>query len=153
LILLVSTSDILELLTTSTASTDYYIVYSDFTTSTYDGGVSAGNITTATTTTILSAPASSTRRQVKYISIRNRGSIDQTVTIKYDVSGTEQYLTGDIILSPNEKLEYNDGTGFVVKHSDGHTRVPIKITNVDFDFTLTSSKTGSAAEAALSQMT
>jgi hypothetical protein len=45
-------------------------------------------------------------------------------------------------------LEYNDGTGFVVKHSDGHTRVPIKITNVDFDFTLTSSKTGSAAEAA-----
>jgi hypothetical protein len=124
MILLVTTSDIIELLTTSTASTDYCISYVDFTSTTYDAGISTGNISSATTTTILSAPASSTRRQVKFITIRNKSTTaSQTITIKYDVSGTERYLTTDLILQPGFTLEYIDGQGFTVKGAQGRQLV------------------------------
>ena len=88
MILLNSTSDILQLSTSSTASTDYYVAYTDITTTTFTPGVSAGNISSATDTTILSSPGASTTRQVKFLTLRNKGTSTNVVVLKYDVSGT-----------------------------------------------------------------
>jgi hypothetical protein len=123
MILLTATSETLELLTTATTSTDYYIAYVDVTTTTFTPAQSNGNIATATTTTILSAPAASTQRQVKFISIRNRSTVaSQTITLKHDTSGTERYITSDITIGAGETLEYNDGTGFIVRNRNGQPK-------------------------------
>lgn len=123
MIILDSTSDILELLSTAAVSTDYYISYVDITTTAYTPGVSDGNISTATTTTILAAPASSTQRQVKYISITNRSTTTaQGVTVKYDVSGTERYLTPSVTLGAGETYQYTNEGGWQVLDRNGRVK-------------------------------
>lgn len=123
MILLTNTTEILELLTSEATSTDYYISFVDSTSSAFTPGQSNGNIASATTTTILAAPASSTTRQVKFISIRNRSTTaSQTVTIKHDTSGTERYVTADVTLAAGETLEYNDGSGFIVRNKSGQPK-------------------------------
>lgn len=148
MILLTNTTEILELLTTSTASTDYYVAWVDHTSSAFTPGQSNGNIASATTTTILSAPASSTQRQVKFLSLRNRStSASQTVTIKHDTSGTERYITSDITLSPGESLEYNDGIGFITKNKNGQVKSESTTTVGYTGFPLNLYKVGTASEA------
>lgn len=149
MIVLDATTEILELTTSAAVSTDYYVAWADITSTTLVIGESDGNVNTATTTTIVAAPAASTQRQVKYISIRNRSSTSsQTVTVKFDVSGTERYLTGDITLAAGEVFQYNCDTGWVVKDRAGRD----KVQNVDVvgytGFPLEIYKVGTAAEAA-----
>ncbi len=123
MILLTNTTEILELLTSAATSTDYYVAYADITTTAFTPGQSNGNIASATTTTILSAPAASTQRQVKFLSIRNRSTTaSQTITIKHDTSGTERYITADVTLGAGETLEYNDGSGFIVRNKTGQPK-------------------------------
>lgn len=147
MILLNSTSDILQLSTSSTASTDYYVAYTDITTTTFTPGVSAGNISSATDTTILSSPGASTTRQVKFLTLRNKGTSTNVVVLKYDVSGTEQEITADISLAAGEVLEYNDGTGFIIRARDGSPKqidtTTIGYTGIPFEFY----KIGTASEA------
>lgn len=113
MILLTSTSHILELLTGAAGSVDYEVDYVDITTSTFTPGHLEGNITTATTTTIVSAPASSTQRQIQSITLINKSSsAEQTVTVKFDVSGTERYLTPTITLSPGQSYIYMSDRGW-----------------------------------------
>lgn len=124
MIVLDGTTDILELLTTAAVSTDYYVAYADLTSTTFVAGQSDGNVASATTTTILSAPAASTQRQVKYVSIRNRSALSsQTVTVKHDVGGTERYLTADVSLGPGEVLQYTSDGGWVVCDKSGRQKI------------------------------
>lgn len=122
-ILLTATTETLELTTSSTASTDYLVSYVDITSSTFTPGSSQGNITTATTTTILSAPAASTYRQVKTISVRNKGTASQTVILKKDVSGTEYFLTGNVALAPGETLVADDNGSYSVYGVGGNLKI------------------------------
>ncbi|MBA4259168.1 MAG: hypothetical protein C0446_08385 [Chitinophaga sp.] len=120
MIILDATTKILEVLSTAAVSLDYYVSYVDITTSAFTPGVSDGNISTATTTTILAAPASSTQRQVKHISLTNRSTTTaQGVTVKYDVSGVERYLTPSITLNPGESYQYSSDTGWQVFDKNG----------------------------------
>ncbi len=114
MILLKATTETLELLTSSTADVDYSISYADITTTTFSPSTSEGKIVTATTTTVLSAPAASTQRQIKLITIANRhASTSNNVTIKKDISGTEYYLTPTITLLAGESMQYMDGQGWI----------------------------------------
>lgn len=70
----------LEVTTTAAVSVDFEVSYADITTTTFVAGESNGNIVTATTIDIVTAPAASTQRQVKYIGLRNRGTATQSVT-------------------------------------------------------------------------
>lgn len=119
MIILDSTTKTLEVTTSSTSSTDYYISYADITSSTFTAGDVNGNISTATTTTVLSAPAASTQRQVKFISIVNKGSAAQSITVKIDISGTERVLTPTIILAAGESYSYSQDTGWTVVNKNG----------------------------------
>lgn len=114
MILLTATTHALELETSDTASTDWTVSYLDITASTevIAPGSGQGNVSSATTTTIASAPGSGVTRQIKHLSVTNKdGSATQTVTIKKDVSGTE-YRVFVATLKAGEALEFVDGRGF-----------------------------------------
>lgn len=73
--------------------------------------ISAGNITTITTTNIVGAAGSDFRR-LKSLVIRNRdASTSQTVAIGVVGSGTVYYVTPDVALATGQTLHYHwDGT-------------------------------------------
>jgi hypothetical protein len=120
MILLKATTETLTLTTSTIADIDYSISYADITTSTFSPSTSEGKIITATTTTVLTAPAASTQRQVKLISITNRhASTTNTVVISKVVSGTSYYLTPVATLLAGESMQYMDGQGWIFYTSTG----------------------------------
>lgn len=149
MILLTGTTQTLELTTSSVASTDVYVAYVDITTTTFVAGQQNANITTPTTTTILAAPAASTQRQVKFISVRNKATTGtQTITLIHDTASTERSLTAAITLAAGEVLEYNDGTGFIVRNASGQVKQTATDTIGTTGLALELLKIGTATEAA-----
>jgi len=147
-VLLTATTEIIELTTSTTASTDYTVSYVDHTSSTFTPGSTQGNITTATTTTILSAPAASTQRQVKLITVRNKGTASQTVILKKDISGTEYFLTGTITLNVNDTLILDSNGEYSVKNASGATRTQATDFSGYTGFPIYFFKVGATSEAA-----
>ena len=107
-IILETTSETLELATSSTAGIDYQINFVDLVLSTGGTpGALEGKITSATTTTVVSAPASSTYRLIKVISFKNIGTASNIITVKKDISGTE-YQLFYTSLGQSEMLTYSE---------------------------------------------
>lgn len=139
-ILLTNTTYTLEATTATGADIDYRVVYFDETSS--GAGIttaSVGKITTAATTTILSAPASSTTRTINSITLSNIDATENTVTIKIDVSGTEYNETPAYTIKAGESLYYNDLLGWYVSNS---------LTSTVTGMTRSFGKTGTASDAA-----
>jgi hypothetical protein len=118
MILLTATTHALELQTSSSSSTDWTCSYVDMDASATTPGSDQGNVASATTTTIAAAPAASTQRQIKHITIRNKNTAAQTVTVKKDVSGTE-YTVFTATLASGEGAEYTDGKGWTCFDGQG----------------------------------
>jgi hypothetical protein len=116
MIILKDTNSSLQLISTGGVNgLNYSIDWVDITASSFTPGSTEGNITTATTTTVLAAPAASTQRQVKRISVTNTNlSVTQTVRFVKDISGTDTVLTAIYSLAPNESVNYEDGSGWSV---------------------------------------
>lgn len=118
-VILDATTKSLELVTTTTAGIDYVVNYADHTSSAFTPGSSIGKITTATTTTILAAPGSSTQRQVKGITLRNiSATTSNTVTLQVDVSATNHEIykrvlaAGESIdIDANSQVRVYDASG------------------------------------------
>ena len=111
-----NTTHSLELETSVAGSIHYQCGFTDITAS----GVSnpsdnQGVITTATTTSIISAPAASTTRKVQYINIYNNGA-SNIVKIKKDISGTE-YIICSVSLAIGETLRIINDTVSVLDPS------------------------------------
>lgn len=123
MILLTTNAQTLELVTSSASSTDYHVSWTDITTTTFTPGSTQGNIASATTTTILAAPASSTQRQVKMITVANKGTLSLTVTLQKDVSATDYEILCSATLGLDESLQYIEKTGFVLIDAVGNSRV------------------------------
>lgn len=139
-ILLTNTTYTLEATTSSTSGIDYRVVYFDETSS--GAGLSTasvGKITTATTTSILSAPAASTTRTINTITLSNIGAADNTVTVKVDVSGTEYNETPAYTIKPGETLYYNDLLGWYMSDA-----LNDEVSGMSVPF----GKTGTASDAA-----
>ncbi len=118
-----TTSKIFELTTSSTADTDYFVSWVDMTTSAFTPGASQGTINTAGTTVLVAAPAASTQRGIKTVSVFNRhASTAQTVTVKIDVSGTE-YSLFKATLMAGESLQWSDGNEWCVYDATGDKKV------------------------------
>ena len=117
-----ATTETLEVTTSAAVSTDYSVSYLDNASGTMTPGSSHGNINTATTTTVLSAPGASTQRAVTAVTLCNVGSAAQTVVLKHDTTGTER-VVGRATLAANEcVICANDGT-CRVRTSSGAERV------------------------------
>jgi hypothetical protein len=114
---LVNVSSKLQLTTSTTADIDVHVSYIDRSSTT--GVVGAANnkntaIVTATTTDICLAPAASTERNIKCITIRNKhASTSNSVAVKHTDGTTTVELFGEIITAGGE-LTWTEGAGWQI---------------------------------------
>lgn len=121
-IVLEASTDALELITSTTASLDYNCSWTDSTTSAFTPGKSAGNIASATTTTIVAAPASATQRNILNCTFRNAStSTANALTLQRDVSGTNRTMFS-ASLAPGETLQLTQDGEFQVLSASGALR-------------------------------
>lgn len=79
------------------------------------------SIGSATTTTIVSSPASGTQRNVKFLSVNNSSGSNCSVTVQHFDGTTTADVFGPITLQPGFTLQYNsDGRGFVLYDNLGN---------------------------------
>lgn len=110
--LLADTNDSLELVTTAAVALDVCAKWIDRSGTTDTPGKSLSAITTATTTTIVAAPAASTFRNIIELTARNKGAAAQGATLRFNDNGTT-YELFSCILQPSETLAYKEGAWFV----------------------------------------
>lgn len=125
MLLLTATTHTIELVTSGSATIEYLVGYSDFTTApAFVHGSGQGSVASATDTTIVGAPAASTSRRIKLIYLRNaHASASNTVTLQKDVSGTEYRFTPDTTLAAGESLMWDESTGLKVFDASGRLKV------------------------------
>lgn len=112
LINLVLTTDKLQLITSAAVTVDVHASFMDLNAGTVTPGKQNTAITTATTTDIVAAPASSTVRNVKLLLIRNKHATTPVdVTVVFDANGTD-YELHKVTLRAGETLEFSEGVGF-----------------------------------------
>lgn len=121
MLLLPTTSDSLELVTSAAVAVDYVAAWADHTSSGVAASAGTGQVSTATTTTIVAAPGASTQRQIRGLTVRNAGSADVTVTVQAKPSGTARTIVKAAI-QPGETLAYSDGRGWYSLDSAGRER-------------------------------
>jgi hypothetical protein len=109
---LAASTDAVEILTSAAATIDVHASFLDLSGTTVTPGKQATAITTATTTTVVSAPAASTWRNIKTLNIRNKhASLSCDVTVQIDISGTNYELVKQT-LRAGETLQYIEGVGW-----------------------------------------
>jgi len=85
----------------------------DITTTTYLPGRTLVNTNNTTDVDLVGAPLSSTQRVVDRLSVYNKDTVLQNVTVKFDANGTEKILwKGDI--ATGGVLQYENGVGFTL---------------------------------------
>ena len=124
-----NTTHTLELTTTVAGNIHYQVGYTDITTASVTNPTdNVGIITTATTTTILSAPASSTTRRVQYLNVYNNG-VTNVITLKKDISSVDNILikvtlqSGETLRIVNDKVETLDPSGRVKLQNQSDTDI------------------------------
>lgn len=105
-------TDALELVTSSAASTDYTVAWTNVqATALTTPGTGAGNIASATTTTIIAAPSASNWRYLRTLTVRNASTTtSNTITVQVDRSAANRTVYS-ATLAPSEVLTY-DETGW-----------------------------------------
>jgi hypothetical protein len=84
-----------------TTNPDFVAAYADNTGSSFTEAVNDGALNGTADVTVVAAPAAATRRIIKDISICNRDTRNNTITVKYDNNGTERIIAS-VTLGPNE---------------------------------------------------
>lgn len=114
MLLLVSTTDKIQLTTSAAATVDVVASIQDKTTST--GNITSASqrtaITTATTTDVVAAPASGVERNIVELTVRNKHASTATdVTVILDANATD-YEICKFTLNAGDTLEYIEGVGW-----------------------------------------
>jgi len=114
--MLFASTDKLQLVTSAAASIDVIVSWVDLLTNgsgTPALGRTLTAITTATTTDIMVAPAASTHRNVKEMTIKNKhATLACDVTPLFNLSATQYEAFPKWTLLPGELMEYIEGVGF-----------------------------------------
>jgi len=122
MIILAPTTDSLEIVTSAAVSLDYQISYAEHTSTGVTANQTAGNISTATTTTVISTSGSGVTRQVRGINIVNTTNFSVvTVTIQIDASGTNTVIY-KCMLNAGESINFTDGRGWHTLSDHGRSR-------------------------------
>jgi hypothetical protein len=114
MLLLTSTSDQLQIVTSAAAAVNVHTTWVDTVTS--SGVVTPGRnntaISTATTTSVAGSPTASHQRNVKTLHVRNADSTnDSDVTVQHS-DGTNVVQLFKTTLKPGDSIEYTDQGGF-----------------------------------------
>lgn len=119
MLLLTSTSDKIQVVTTTTAPLEVHATYVDNNAGTITPDRDNTEITTATTTDVVGSPASGVQRNVQTLLIRNaHASTSNVVTIRH-TDGTTAVDVFSVTLAAGETIQYLDGVGFQVLASTG----------------------------------
>lgn len=100
--------------------------YVDFAAGTFDmtGAASnPGQTNSTTAVTLIAAPGANTRRQLKYLSVRNADTVSTQLWIQLNDNGTLREIWKGT-LAVDDTLVYLDGQGFYVLNSSGQIKVP-----------------------------
>lgn len=116
MLLLLATTDKLQLVSSSAANLDVVASIQDKTTST--GAIGSASqrtaIAAATTTDIVAAPSSGIERNIVEFTVRNKhASLSNDVTVVLDANGTD-YEIYKVTLAAGEVLQYIEGIGYFV---------------------------------------
>src|SRR5262245_31309612 len=115
MLLLTTTTDKLQLVTDAAATVDVHVSWVDRDTASPNAqavGRTNTAITTAATTDILAAPASTACRNAKKINVRNKSATTSVnVTVLFNQNATLFELFQSLLL-PGEHLTYEEGAGF-----------------------------------------
>lgn len=122
-IFLADTDDTLRVVTASGVSTIHmYAAWADITTTALTPGASDAQVTTATTTVIVAAPAASTYRQIKGLSIRNsHASSSNAITVEFYDGATATELIKYTLLA-GETLQWGEDENFRVIDASGQVK-------------------------------
>lgn len=139
-------SETLRIVTTTTSTIHYSISYVDYDASSATPSDTGGIITTATTTTALSAPGASIARQVKAFRINNVGTAANTVTVeKFNgVTATTNY---SVTVQPGEDIEMGTDGHWASHDTNGALKVAVPVYGGIDGIQLSTYKVGAASEA------
>lgn len=122
MILLTTTSDKIQVVTTTTANVDVHASWVDLSGTTVTPGKTNTRITTATTTDVVAAPAASTTRNVKTIHVsNNHASASNTVSLQLN-DGAALVLES-VTLAAGERMGYVEGVGMRVFDTTGREKI------------------------------
>lgn len=112
MLIMTATTDKIQVITDVTNTVDVHASWMDYNGTTVTPGRTNTAITTATTTDIVAAPASSTQRNVKTIHIRNKHATSAvTITVQFNQNAT-LFELHKLVLNAGDALEYIEGVGF-----------------------------------------
>jgi hypothetical protein len=117
--ILLKSTDSLRLVTSGTADVDVVAFFGDLLSGAVTPGNQAAAITSATTTTIVSSPASSTYRTIRFLAIRNHhATTSNTVTVQF-YNGSTAYEIHEVTLAAGELLSYDEANGWQYINAQG----------------------------------
>lgn len=124
MLLLTSTSDLIQVVTDAAVAVDVHASWLDFADAgDRTPGCTNTAITTAATTTVVGSPAASTQRNVKRLTVRNKdSSASCNVTVRHTDGATavELFKTA---LGPGQSLAFGE-EGFQVFSKLGYVKTP-----------------------------
>lgn len=105
MLILASTSDLVRVVTDATADVEVHASWADLASGTVTPGrTNTASITTATTTTVVASPASSTQRNVNHLNIRNNHASTSVGVVVDHTDGTNAETLVKATLLPGEAL-------------------------------------------------
>lgn len=117
---LAPTSDIIRVVTGGTQAIHVRVAYTDLNGTTVTAGDPANQvISTATTTTVVAAPAASTQRSVKYLSLRNTDASAADLLTIQSFDGTTSCELLKVSLPAQYTLIYEDILGWYILDGNG----------------------------------
>jgi hypothetical protein len=120
MIILKATTETLQITTSTAAAIDYSVSYVDITTTSIAPSTNEGKVSSATSTSILAAPATLTQRQIKLITVSNHDpSLFCAIVVQKSISGTLYNMTPTLTLLVGETMQYMDGDGWLYYSASG----------------------------------
>lgn len=121
MLILSSTNDKLQLVTSAAQNIDFQAAYLDLSASAQTPGRSNSAINLAATTDVVTPPSASTCRIVKQITAVNKGGAQDNLTIQH----TDGNITVELVkfgLFPGDQLQYTDRSSFTVFDPTGRDK-------------------------------
>lgn len=120
MIVLPSTSDIIRITASSTNAISIAVEYVDHTSSAYTPGRQLTALAAATLTTICAAPAASTQRNIKFMSLCAKGGANTIILETFDGTTAAQLIGGSTFaMAAGDTLQFVDCDGWRVVPAQG----------------------------------
>lgn len=147
MLLLTSTSDLIQVITGSAGAVDVHASWVDNASGTITPGrTNTANISTAATTTVVASPAASTQRNVKLLVVYNTSAtVSNLVTVQH-TDGTNAKVVWKGTLAAGESLTFDDVGDEHVKDSNGIEKSTLAYPPMLFNSSTSTVSAGYAAD-------